>query len=367
MNPFHLRICILALLALLGSALCGCEQFQKNITVTWFDTDGTCIETAEVSGSYDPNTRDLPEDTDLWHYTGWTVSKSGNVTVCTAVRVARTRIVWEDHDGTVLAEQFILEGDPKPERDFPPSSPGWVYTKWDETEGTDQITYRAQREPDLSYFTGNVFQIVVNDAAGNPLGVGSGFVFHKNGWFITNDHVMKDAHSAQAYFDIKDSVEGNRYTILNILGGVYHDEKKDVFVGKLEGYEKLADHFQDIAFTEEYTQGDVCYSVGYPNSSVTMEINKGTVQEEYSNIYDKIDGKYYILSDCYIAPGSSGGILVNEDFQVIGITTMGLYSDESKTEYVSGGSIPTYIFIQRTKDLRASDIQPLTKMYGAIS
>ena len=366
-KAFRLCICSLTLLMLLGLSLGGCGLSKKDVTVTWFDTDGTSIETAAVSSSYDPNTRALPDDTDLWHYTGWTVSKSGNVTVCTAVRVAKTRIVWEDHDGTVLEEQFILEGDPKPERDFPTPKPGWTYTKWDETTGANQTTYRAERKPDISYFTGNVFQIVVNDAAGEPLGVGSGFVFHKNGWFITNDHVMTGAHSAQAYFDIHDTVEGNKYTILNILGGVYHDEKKDIFIGKLEGYDKLAAHFQEIPFTEEYAQGDVCYSIGYPNSSVTIEINQGTVQEEYSNIHDKINGKYYILSDCYIAPGSSGGILVNENFQVIGITTMGLYSDASKTEYVSGGSIPTYIFIQRTKDLRASDIQPLTQMYRAIS
>ncbi len=362
----RLRLCLylLVISLFLFCFLPGCEN---TITVTWFDADGTQLETLQVSENYDPGARPLPHGNDAWHYTGWTISRSGDVTVCTAVRVAKEKFVWKDSDGTVLAEQFVLKGESPAKRELPSGKPGWTYTKWDETTEDHTTTYIAQREPDASYFAGNVFQIVIADTSGKTLGTGSGYVFQKDGWFITNNHVMKGCYSAQAYFDIPDAEAGSRYTVLPILGGAYHDEDKDFFIGKLDGYEKIAHRFQNIPFTQQYAQGDVCYSMGYPNSSVTMEINKGTIKEEYSNIYDKIKGKYYVLSDCYIAPGSSGGILVNQAFEVIGITTIGLYADSSKKVYSSGGSIPTYMFIQHTKELNASDIRPLWKIYAVKS
>ena len=94
-----------------------------------------------------------------------------------------------------------------------------------------------------------------------------------------------------------------------------------------------------------------------------MEINSGKILEEYSDIYSKIDGIFYVLSDSYIAPGSSGGILVNESFEVVGITSMGLYSDSNKNYYISGGSIPYTLFKQNIEKLTDSNIQPIYEMY----
>jgi hypothetical protein len=103
---------------------------------------------------------------------------------------------------------------------------------------------------------------VLRNAAGEPISTGSGFVFHEDGWFITNNHVMENGYSATAYFDIPDRVQGTKHTMLAVLGGVYHDETKDVFIGKLENYEKIRSHYHPISFTEEYTQGETCYSIG---------------------------------------------------------------------------------------------------------
>ena len=234
-----------------------------------------------------------------------------------------------------------------------------MYTEWDKDSGKNEYVYTAMREPNGDYFVGNVFQIVIKDEEGEALGTGSGFVLNSDGWFITNNHVMNEAHSAVAFFDIKDE-DGGRYTELKILGGVFNSEKKDIFIGKLDGYDKISSHYKEIDFCEDYEEGEVCYSVGYPNSSVKMAINSGTVMEEYSDIHGKIDGMYYILSDSYIAPGSSGGILVNGDFEVIGITSLGLYNDG---EYMSGGSIPYEIFKVHLKSYKNSDIKTLTEIY----
>ena len=247
--------------------------------------------------------------------------------------------------------------------DLPQSSEKWEYTEWNQTEVGSEVVFEADREPNKEYFRANVFQIILKDEAGEVTSSGSGFIINKDGWFITNDHVMNNGYSAVAFFDIKDADNGQQYTQLNVSGGVYHDAKKDIFIGKLEGYHRISQYYNDIPFTEEYKQGDLSYSVGYPNSSTKMQINPGVILEEYSDIHSKIQGIYYVLSDSYIAPGSSGGILVNEKFEVIGITSMGFYADNNKQYYTSGGSIPYFVFKQAVTQFSTNSIQPLYEMY----
>lgn len=353
-------ICFLVVLSV---ALCLFSCRKEKVIVSWFDADGSLIVTEEVSADYDPSEKELPSDSDEWHYTGWTVTESGDVTVCTANRSAKTNLVWKDCDGSVLYEEFITEDDEEPEHDLPEGGEKWKYTKWDKVKENGVYVYTAQREPNSDYFVGNVFQIVMKDKSGELLGTGSGFVINKDGWFVTNNHVMEKAHTATAFFDIKDTVDGGKYTQLKVLGGVYNNEEKDIFIGKLEGYSRLAEYYNEISFTEDYEQGEECYSVGYPNSSVEMDINPGTVTEEYSDIYSKVSGIYYILSDSYIAPGSSGGILVNSDFEAIGVTSIGFYSDEEKQDYTSGGSIPYSVFKSKIKTLDEKKLKPISEIY----
>lgn len=341
----------------------SCGDSKKDVFVTWLDTDGTLIESQTLQAHSDPTERALPDDSDMWHYTEWTVSQSGNVIVCTAKRTSKRHVVWKDHNGEIIKEAFVLQDEEMPSVELPENDEKWIYDGWENGSDGNQTVYQMTRRPNSDFFTGNVFQIVVKDEKGEPLASGSGFVINDDGWFVTNDHVMESGYSATAFFDIKDSENGRQYTQLSIKGGVYCDNKKDIFVGKLEGYEQIKQHYKKIGFTEEYTVGDKTYSVGYPNSSVKIEINGGSVLEEYTDIHSKIDGIYYVLSDSYIAPGSSGGVLVNESFDVIGITTIGMYSDSNKNNYMSGGSIPYLLFKQNLKDLRTSNIKPLFDMY----
>lgn len=306
----------------------------------------------------------MPADTDDWHYTEWVVSTSGNITVCTAVRISKTKITWLDADGTVLKEDFQFGDLDEPSFDLPTSTDKWKYTNWNREITENGIAYTAQRTPNPAYFCGNVFQIIVKDKNGTAVSAGSGFVINDSGWFITNNHVMDGGYSANAFFDIPDKDKGTKYTALNILGGSYHDENKDIFIGKLENYASIKEHYNLITFTESYQEDETCYSVGYPNSSVELQINGGTIIEEYSDIYDKINGIYYILSDAYIAPGSSGGILVNKNFEVIGITSIGLYADANKEHYISGGSIPTFTFKAQLNNLNDDNLKALPIIYG---
>lgn len=352
---------LVVLSVLLGGSSCSIKE--DKVFVTWMDTDGTLIESQTVTSNYDPTERSLPNDSELWHYTDWTISRSGNVIVCTAKRIAKKHIVWKNYNGEILKELYITEDKSVPAVDLPPNDDKWIYEGWEQDSDNKQIVLQAKRKPNTNFFIGNVFQIVVKDSKGEPIGSGSGFVINDEGWFITNNHVIENGYSATAFFDIKDSENGHQYTQKSVIGGVYHDQKKDIFIGKLEGYDKIKDYYSPIVFTEKYAVGENSYSVGYPNSSIKMEINSGTILEEYSDIYSKIDGIYYVLSNSYIAPGSSGGILVNENFEVIGITSMGLYSESNKDYYVSGGSIPYLLFKKNLENLNENDIKSIFDIY----
>lgn len=305
----------------------------------------------------------LPQDTDEWHYANWSTTPTSDGFTYKANRVHKTKHIWKDADDTILKEEVIVDGEESVSVDLPPGDEKWIYTEWKEEHDKNEKIFVAQRTPNSDYFAGNVFQIIVKDENGEPLCSGSGFVINDEGWFITNNHVMENGHSAIAFFDIKDRTAGSQYTQLGIIGGVYNSSEKDIFIGKLDGYEKIKSYYNPIEFTENYSKGETAYTVGYPNSSVKMEINSGEILEEYSDIYDKINGVYYILSDSFIAPGSSGGILMNEQFEVIGITTIGLYADSNKQIYQAGGSVPTFVFNSHLSNLNSKDLKPLTEIY----
>ena len=342
----------------------GCGLLQPKTLVVWKDYDGTVLEQQYVFLDDAEKIRvPLPEDTNDWHYTKWRKSVTSSGIVYTAQRVEIETHIWVSPDGTVLKEERIPNGEKLPEVKFPEDDARWAYTEWEDKYVNDQNVHVAVRLPNAQYFVGNVFQIVTKDRFGEPLGTGSGFILNEEGWFITNDHVMNAATTATAYFDIPDTQEGGRYTQLEVIGGVYNSDEKDIFIGKLAGYEKLKGYYQTITFTEDYQTDEPAYTLGYPNSSIKMEIHAGKILEEYTDILDKINGVYYVLSDAYIAPGSSGGILINKNFEVIGITAIGLYEDEYNQVYKAGGSIPTMIFASKLKDLDETKLQELTIIY----
>ena len=337
----------------------SCSKPSDVLYISYIDSDGKLIEYCIKDVDYNPLDKPLPLDTEDWHYVEWTIQKNDKHITCIAKRVSKQKYVWKNSNGVVLYEEILYDGRQPESKPLPVSDKMWSYTEWTEDTADGITTYTTNKMPNSEYFKGNIFQIVVSNDKGEPVSTGSGFIINKDGWFITNHHVMENAYSAKAYFDIIDTEEGSRYTELKILGSVYDNAEKDIYIGKLSGYRKIESYYNSILFTEKYSQGEVSYTIGYPNASVTMQINSGLILEEYSDIYGKVNNVFYILSDSYIAPGSSGGILINEDFEVIGITTIGLYADNNETIYIAGGSIPTFIFKNYLTNLNENNLIPI--------
>lgn len=325
--------------------------------VIWLDADESVLyEEYALESEIQP--KPLPEDTQQWHYTRWRQRTFGSTVTYVAERIANQIVTWLDADGTCLAQECFPIGQNIPQKELPADTDQWSYTGWSKTNNGNEYTYVAEREPKKDYFVGNVFQIIIKDLAGNPLGTGTGFVFDESGLFITNAHVMKNAYQAVGIFEIRDSTKGESFTTLEITKASYIHYDKDIFIGKLDNYSKIARYYEDIPFQTSHSVGDVTYSVGYPNSSVSMQINKGEIKKDLSSLYDKLySGVSYIASSSYIAPGSSGGILINGDAEVIGMTTLGWF--DGADNFILGAAIEAYNYTSLTSNAKSSRQQDI--------
>ena len=331
-------------------------------TVLWKDVDGTVLYTVFVRDGESIPERYLPNDTLDWHYTEWKEANGGFV----AVRVAKEKVHWLDADGTELYVDGVIPGEEIKVREFPKNSKKWIYKEWsDVTEAGGEKTYIAIADMNPDYFKGNVFQIMTKDIYGTPVMLGSGFVFDKSGWFITNYHVIRDAVSADAIFEIENYQTGDSYTRLDISHAYYSSPEKDIFIGKIDDYKTISSHYQPIPFVRNYSVGDKVYTVGYPSASIKMEIHSGEVVDEterkVNSLYEKLTGgSTYIPNTAYCAPGSSGGILINEKLEVVGIVTGRL---EENKKFVLGAAIKTFNFQNTANNVNTKNTKGFVEFF----
>jgi len=272
---------------------------------------------------------------------------------------SQERITWLDANGSKLATTYCNYGE-LPNYSLPEDTDAWDYTGWDPEIETaySATTYTAIRNLKKSYFAGNVFQIAVFNLGNILIGTGSGFVFNEQGWFITNYHVMEDAYFAQAIFDIPDISISESFTRLNIEEASYKNVDKDIFIGKISNYSKVSLYYQDFELATTHEMAEKTYSIGYPNSSIVLEIHEGFVENDLSSIYDKVySGISYIGSTSYIAPGSSGGILINSNLEILGMTTVGI--TDSGGDFELGGAIDVYNYKSLVNEVKTIDLKNL--------
>ncbi len=140
--------------------------------------------------------------------------------------------------------------------------------------------------------------------------LGSGFIIDaKNGYIITNNHVVRDAEDIRVTFS-------NDVTVDAKLIGT--DEKVDIAVLQVDTSEiKLT----DVSFGDSDTLrvGDWILAIGNPfglGGTVTTGIVSARARDINSGPYDD-----YIQTDASINRGNSGGPLFNMKGEVIGINT----------------------------------------------
>jgi putative serine protease PepD len=133
-------------------------------------------------------------------------------------------------------------------------------------------------------------------------GLGSGFVYDRNGFIMTAAHVVQGA----------DQVEVRLYDGTQLTGRVLGtDEGNDVAVVKVDRTGLAA---APLALNEQVEVGQIAVAIGSPfglNETVTAGIISATDRN--------LDGREVIQTDAPINPGNSGGVLANRQGRVIGI------------------------------------------------
>lgn len=148
-----------------------------------------------------------------------------------------------------------------------------------------------------------VFSINTYDVGGNPYGTASGFLLNTDGLAVTNMHVFYDALSANATFK-----DGTAYEVEGIVGV---DPNNDCVLIKLKGSNFPKPSLGD---SDKIETGDAIFTIGNPrglSETISTGIISSVSREDYSG---------WIQITAPISKGSSGGALINEYGQVIGIT-----------------------------------------------
>lgn len=147
-----------------------------------------------------------------------------------------------------------------------------------------------------------IFHISVYNSDGSALGSGSGFFISSDGVLVTNFHVIENAYSASIKL-----YDGTTAKIEKILG---YSIEKDIAVLKADvsGVTALT-----LGDSSDISSGQKVYAIGSP-LGLENSISDGIVSNPYR---EEVGG---IQITAAISAGSSGGALINEKGEVIGVT-----------------------------------------------
>jgi len=139
-------------------------------------------------------------------------------------------------------------------------------------------------------------------------GVGSGFVMNREGYILTNNHVIDEADQIKVKLPNGKEYEGK------VVG---RDPKTDLALVKINGASDL--HPLTLGNSDDLKVGSWVVAVGSPfglEQTVTAGIVSSKGRIIGSGPYDN-----FIQTDAAINPGNSGGPLLNMKGEVIGINT----------------------------------------------
>jgi serine protease Do len=156
-------------------------------------------------------------------------------------------------------------------------------------------------------------------------GVGSGVIVTKDGYILTNNHVVDDAD------EVKVTLQDGRTFTAKVIG---KDPKSDVAVVKIDAHDLPAITFAD---SDKCEVGDMVLAIGNP-FGIDQTVTRGIVSAKDRAAMD-LDYQDFIQTDAAINPGNSGGALVDADGRLIGINTA-IYSHSGGNQGI-GFAIPT--------------------------
>ncbi len=151
--------------------------------------------------------------------------------------------------------------------------------------------------------------------------VGTGVLFTSDGFFLTNAHVIEGASSCMILL-----ADGQQYEA-QLVG---YDSEQDVAVLKAIDAENLP--VAEIGDSNQLVEGDQVYAIGNP---LGLEL-RGTLTDGIVSAINRdveVDGRTMTLiqTNAALNEGNSGGPLINEYGQVIGLNTVKMSANAGET------------------------------------
>jgi serine protease Do len=170
--------------------------------------------------------------------------------------------------------------------------------------------------------------------------LGSGFIIDKEGYILTNNHVVERADEIRVRLE-----SGKEYTA-KVIGT---DPETDIGLIKIEPEEDLP--IVKFGDSSKLQVGEWVIAIGNPfglSQTVTVGVVSALGRDIGAGKYDN-----YIQTDASINPGNSGGPLINIDGEVIGINGA-IYPGQQGGNIGIGFAIPINMAKEILADLKAS-------------
>jgi serine protease Do len=153
-----------------------------------------------------------------------------------------------------------------------------------------------------------------------PSGKGSGFIINKEGYAITNDHVVQGESrvSAILYMTVPGGFNRRRIEDVEIVA---LNPFFDLALLKLPLPPDLKPSHVVLGNADDVNAGDSVFAVGNP-----LGLERSVTQGIVSNRSRSLEGQLYLQTDTAINPGNSGGPLFNQRGEVIGVTSRGFHA-----------------------------------------
>ena len=181
---------------------------------------------------------------------------------------------------------------------------------------TPLITH-CQGAPNIDKIDDSVVLIKIYDYSDTYSGHGSGFIINESGHILTNYHVVEDAFKLEVVRERNGVKE--TFIVDRILKG---DKSIDLAIISLKNLGNR--RFIPLKISNSPPKkGEECWAIGTPADEMFMNtVSKGLV----SNFLNT-SGVNTIVTNAEIAPGSSGGPLINNKGEVLGVTSSGWSSE----------------------------------------
>ena len=139
--------------------------------------------------------------------------------------------------------------------------------------------------------------------------LGSGVIISKNGYIITNNHVVEDAD--EIIVTLLDETKEYKAKVIGL------DPKTDLAVIKIEAKNLKAAKFGN---SDNLLEGDMVFAIGNP-FGVGGSVTQGIISALNKNGIGLNQYENFIQTDASINPGNSGGALIDSRGALIGINS----------------------------------------------